>query len=979
MLQGNDILTWKVYNGDCMIDKLFDRRLHVLIVIVVLFALLLFKLADVTLIHGEMYREKSLNNRLRELPIIAKRGEVYDRNGNILAGNVTGFTVQFMDNKLGANELNTVAIQIFNLLADKKEDTIEFPIQKDMNGFYYTYDRNIDQWLANNGYETGLTAEAVFNKVRQNESIAEELDVYKAQQILLLKDIKLPISVRKMMFLQEMTKMDFLKSYGLGEELSAEDAFNKIKAIKSYRIEDTLNDEDVLKILTLRRGLKELGYYKYRPLKISNAVSKETAVLIQEMGMELPGVSISVDPIRNYPYKSTAAHILGYMGKIATEYELDKYVEENNYAKNDLIGKTGIEGKYELVLNGIDGTKNIEVDVYGILVREVEDGEYYVSKEGEDSLIKAEQSKAGKSIKLTLDIDLQEKVEGYLDYALSQIRVGGVYESKWGDYDYVRSFPNAKSAAAVVVNVKNGEVLALANYPSYDVNLFSAGISTKDWMSLQPENPRNPLEPRPLYSIATRTAVQPGSVYKPLSGIAAMDSGLDPNKRIYTNGYIELNNIRYGCWYWNDYGGRHGYQNMYEAIEHSCNYYFFGVASGYDYYRYKPLNYEMNISKFVSYATLFGLNEKTGLEIAEVSRGVPDTEKKMQIVKWGLKIALKNYMKHYFSEAVVNDDEQMKLIIDEIVSWSEENPSRGTIITRLIELGSNEDFYVTQSLADLIKYDYFNRMKWEQGDTLNLAIGQGDHSYTPVQMARYIMAIANDGYLYDLTLIKEVDGKPVERKEVSQIELSRDGIIADVREGMRRVNHGKAGSATKIFKDFPMVTAGKTGTAEKEGKIPPLDEITYLRDHFSEIAPYLEIIDVETRTNEIYIEREKEILKLQTEMAVVVSDEEKDKVMLKISSKLQSGYLNRGFVMREAIKEMSGDQLTDDDINAFRPEYDNFSWYVSFAPFDDPEIAVVVLIPQGGKGGYAAPIAREIIGEYFKLKSPTVSEDTITN
>ncbi len=121
---------------------------------------------------------------------------------------------------------------------------------------------------------------------------------------------------------------------------------------KKYKIEETYSDEDAYNILILKHALRQKGYRKYEPVKIANSIRKETAILVEEMGMELPGIKVEVEPVRIYPYSEQAAHVLGYMGKISTEREISKYVEENGYMANELIGKIGIEGKYELDLKG---------------------------------------------------------------------------------------------------------------------------------------------------------------------------------------------------------------------------------------------------------------------------------------------------------------------------------------------------------------------------------------------------------------------------------------------------------------------------------------------------------------------------------------------------------------------------------------------------------------------------------------------------
>jgi len=390
-----------------------------------------------------------------------------------------------------------------------------------------------------------------------------------------------------------------------------------------------------------------------------------------------------------------------------------------------------------------------------------------------------------------------------------------------------------------------------------------------------------------------------------------------------------------------------------------------------------PLNFKMNPTIMTEYSKLFGLDEKTGVEISEVSMGLPQPEKKKKTIEALLTNQLYAIAKNYFPEEIVADEEKLKTVVDEIVSWSDENPGRGAIITRLLELGSNPDYFITEQLADIIKYDYFNLMKWYESDTLNLSIGQGDHTYTPLQIARYIATIANDGYLNELTLIKKIGDNEIKKNAGTVESFDTDNSLDVVRQAMRQVISGTQSSVSSIFKNFPIPVAAKTGTAQKEGLIPPLDEVAYLTEYLSEIAPNLNIEEVEAKTIEIIKLRSEEMAQLEKERDEATTEEEKAAKAAKLEDLIQRDYLNKGTAMRSAIKALSNDTLTDDQINQFRLPYDNYSWFVSFAPYENPEIAVVIFIPQGGQGYYSAPVARDVYAEYFKLTPPVVEVETI--
>ncbi|MDK2866765.1 MAG: penicillin-binding protein 2 [Clostridiales bacterium] len=943
-----------------MLKFFLNRKNQITFLFIVIGVALIYRLSFLTIENGDYYYDKSVNNRIKKIETYAGRGDIYDRNGVLIATSDIGFVLKLNSGAIPSNELNTIAINLYDFLEEQDEVHIEFPIQIVDGQYVYSYDENIKKWLSSNGYPADETAEEVFQEVRAFNYIDEALSNYEAYRILYNGGMYLPISTSKMKFLDEIYKDTFLDMYGLDADTSAEEAFKAIRNRKEFGIDEDCSDEDAYKILVLKHAIKEKGYLKYELITVAPSVKKETAVLLQERAYEFTGISVSYESIRRYPFGDSAAHILGYMGKISTDSEYEKFVTQNDYDQNQMIGKVGIEGNYELDLHGENGYKYIEVDVYGKYVKDIDEEDY-----GLDS----KKATSGEDIYLTIDMNLQHVLEKGIEKALNQIQIGGVYDSPWGDYKYADSFPQAETAAGVVVDVNTGEVLAMASYPSYDINLFSTGISQEDWNALNPVNKRNPLAARPLYNMATMMAVQPGSIYKMMTGFAAMLQGLDPYQKIYSNGYIEIGNQRYGCWYWNQYHLKHGPTDFFKAIETSCNYYFYNISTGKDHYRDLPLNYDITPSIIIEASKKFGLNDKTGVEIGEVNFGVPDPEKKKRTIEILLSRELTTLLKSYFPESITRDEDQLSAVIETIVSWSDENPSRGDIIKRLIDLGANDDYYVTEQLADVIKYDYFNLMKWYEGDTLNLSIGQGDHTYTPVQVARYIAAIANDGYLKELSLVKKVGDTAIVKEQTTE-SADVNNYLDIIREAMNRVTHGSEGTARTVFQDFPVDVAGKTGTAEKEGLIPPLDEVAYLTEYLKEFAPKLNQEEVETKTIEIIKRRSEELSTLEKEKNEATDDTIKALKEDKLNKLIEQDYLNKGVAMRAAIKELSNDTITDDEINAYRLPYDSYSWFVSFAPYDNPEIAVIVFIPQGGHGGYAAPVARDVYAEYFHLSPP---------
>lgn len=264
-------------------NNIKDRRNQILIVFSIIFLVISLRLVDITVINGEHYRELSINNRVRKIPIVAKRGEIFDRNGVLIAGNIPAFAIELSASILSSSELNDVSIKILDILNKRNEEHIEFPIEKNGDEYYFTYDKNVEKYLADNGYDTSAIASKVFQEIRTREQISEELDNNDAKKFLLMKGVSLPLSVSKMKFWSQIEKEKFLKYYHLPYDIDAKAALKKIRNLRYYKIDSTYSDEDALKILTIKHAFRIKGYLKYNPVKISSSVNKETAVLIEEM------------------------------------------------------------------------------------------------------------------------------------------------------------------------------------------------------------------------------------------------------------------------------------------------------------------------------------------------------------------------------------------------------------------------------------------------------------------------------------------------------------------------------------------------------------------------------------------------------------------------------------------------------------------------------------------------------------------------
>lgn len=933
--------------------KLNDRYNVAILAFAIITLIILLRLISIMIVMGEEYRVRAENSIFKTIPTSAPRFEIKDRYGRLLAGNRPSFAVQIMKNEVIDEKINEVSLNVINILERNSDRYIDdFPIEITEEGEYiFTFDVSIEEWKETynlQGIETALEAFDILRKrygIRPDITIDEivedaDLAIEIQQQFIAIPELNVPISRLTWKFTEEMRKEQWLESYRIRDfDISAYDAF-QIARNTTYRIPEEYTDEDARKVMVVRDQLRRSGYLQYRPVIIAQDISQESVTQIEENIIKLPGVNIEIEPVRYYPEGKLAAHVLGNLGKISDQTEIDKYVRELGYRPTDIIGKTGVEQKFEVDLKGTDGYRKVIVDSRGRLVNVIENVDPI----------------PGGTLYLTIDSNLQRVAEQTLEDVLNTLQEGGTYETPWGTNRLMsNSGPmiNATSGSVVVTDVKTGEVLALANYPSYDPNLFSTGISTDDWNSLIPENQRDQLAPRPLTNIALSTAIQPGSTFKMIVGLAGLEQGLSPQYQILDRGFIQVGGHSFGNWLWNQRRQTMGYQNIHQAIADSNNFYFYSVANGYDYGIGRSLPIQMDIETLVDYTKRFGLNDRTGIEIdipRERSGGVPSIQKKSEVVKGMLRRHLTAHLHlEDFEETKINDEEDINDVIDQIVGWTEENPNRGELYRRLVDLGIREDR--ANIFTDIVKYSYFNQARWTTADTMNFSIGQGEHMYTNLQMANYMAMLANGGRRYNLSVVRKIQNYEdnsitlFDPELVEQIQFNDPRNLDEISYGMYQTN--VTGSAASYFRNFPVKVAGKTGTAQRSGKIPPVDEVEYLKRHMGAFGVRLN--EVEALTEQLM-------------------EENIDNIR----------FQDKGNAMREAIKILNP-RISNNDLDRHKRDYDNYAWYTGFAPYDDPQIAISVLLFQGGSGGYAAPIFREIVAEYMGLNSTNKEEFNLEN
>ena len=368
---------------------------------------------------------------------------------------------------------------------------------------------------------------------------------------------------------EEESQKKWKKANNIDEDATAEEAFNYFK--NKYGITSD-NVEDIRKILAIRYEISYKGYSSTKSIEIASNISRQSLEQIKERNAEFSGVEVVETPVRVYPLKTTASHILGRIGRIESS-ELEG--NEDIYNQNDIIGKSGIEYVFEKYLKGTDGVKQIDMNVDGTITDE------YVSKE----------AVSGSDVILTIDSKLQAVTEQALADNINKI----------ANHGFSQENNPADAGAAVVLNVKTGEVIAMASYPDYDPSAFVNGIDTNTW------NYYINGDTKPLENKAISAMYSPGSTYKMVTALAGLETGtITPKTKINDTGVFRKYNSSWKCW--NRHG--HGYLNVSQAIEHSCNYFFYDLGD------------RLGIDNLAKYSYYLGLGHKTGIELKGEIDGV---------------------------------------------------------------------------------------------------------------------------------------------------------------------------------------------------------------------------------------------------------------------------------------------------------------------------------------------------------------------
>ncbi len=296
----------------------------------------------------------------------------------------------------------------------------------------------------------------------------------------------------------------------------------------------------------------------FQPIPIQQDVHRDQVAYFAEHWMDFPGLYLDVEPLRLYPHKPLAAHLLGYLGQIS-EHQLEQE-SYRGYPPGTMVGQSGLERVHEHRLRGVPGIRRVEVDTYG----------------RETQQLAAKPPQPGTNLVTTLDFDLQRIAEELLD-------------------------AESHSGSIVVLDPRNGQILAMASRPAFDPNTFASRLSAAAWNALT-THPKHPLHNR-----AIQGQYPPGSVFKMITALAVLEEGVATERtQVCCTGHYAYGRRLYRDWKRTG----HGCVTVYEALAQSCDVYFYHMGQ------------ELGIDRLSRYAKAFGLGEITGFEPHREARGL---------------------------------------------------------------------------------------------------------------------------------------------------------------------------------------------------------------------------------------------------------------------------------------------------------------------------------------------------------------------
>ena len=823
------------------------------------------------------YKEKADVSSTKFISEEAPRGNIYDSDGNVIATNKQTYTLTYMETVDSTKAFYKTMDKVFKILEDNGESfQDDLALKVDESGNIY-FDFKTDNESNRRALEIRFKRDRGLNEDIEKEKFKNKEGDYTDKEINEVNDALMEISAEDT-FYYLVKKYDLYKLL-LPENYTTEQANELAKKYKDTNGKEILNDllkqysiQQIRRYIVVKDAVKMGSFSGYSNITIASNINRDTAFIIYQQLNDLPGINVSLKPVRYYPYGTLASSVIGYVSSISRSQQ-ESYELRGYDTSTDLIGVSGIESAFEEQLKGTKGGTTVKVNSQGRTTEE---------------LFKLE-SYPGNDVHLTIDKNVQYAAQEALKDQILKLQSEGL--------------TSATRGAVVAIEVNTGRVIAMASYPNFDPNDFAipSELSTEKYneyfnpnlesfgtQHIQSSGAKGTLDdlfpvnettgiredrydiyPRSMFNYATQGLVVPGSTFKPLTALAGL-----------TDGAISENDTVNDVGIWSsEYTGKqvlenfqkmgHGITDVRKALEVSSNYFFYETAIRL--YVKNGANIDA-LNSIARYAWKFGLGvEKgktpsTGIQIYEnfgqtynfvswrnslatnakysivpaleegvyygfnfVSFDISDISTDSDELKQ-LKTSLKNNIKETLlkvgtDEQITSQDEYAKSILGTVKKIMEISDKYKENVANY-EASKNTKVNIddqAQKVSNAIAYFTVTNQASEIKSPINLvqdAIGQSMNAFTPLQMANYVATLANGGTRYKVSIVDKVtspSGEVIQefKPEVIESNPIDANILQIIKEGMRRVNTSPSNATNyALFANFPIPVCGKTGTAD---------------------------------------------------------------------------------------------------------------------------------------------------------------------
>lgn len=855
-----------------------NSRYSVLYIIMfIMMGTIVAKLLYLQVYKYDDYKEKADVSSTKFISEEAPRGNIYDSEGNVIATNKQTYTLTYMETVDSTKAFYKTMDKVFKILEDNGESfQDDLALKVDDNGNIY-FDFKTDNESSRRALEIRFKRDRGLNEDIEKEKFKNKEGDYTDKEINEVNDALMEISA-------EDTFYYLVKSYDLyklllPENYTSEQATELAKRYKNSTGKEILDDllkeypiQQIRRYIVIKDAIKMGSFSGYSNITIASNINRDTAFIVYQQLTDLPGINVSLKPVRYYPYSTLASSVVGYVSSISSSQQ-ESYELRGYDTSTDLIGVSGIESAFEEQLKGIKGGTTVKVNSQGRTTEE---------------LFKLE-SYPGNNVHLTINKDVQYAAQEALKDQIIKLQSEGL--------------TSATRGAVVAVEVNTARVIAMASYPDFDPNDFAipSELTTEKYneyfnpdyesfgtQHIQNSNAKGTLDelfpvnettgaredkydlyPRAMFNYATQGLVPPGSTFKPLTAVAGL-----------TDGAITENDTVNDVGVWSsEYTGKqvlenfqkigHGITDVRKALEVSSNYFFYETAirlyikngadidalnsiaryawkfglgaeqgktasTGIQIYEnfgqtYNFVSWRRTLASNAKYSLVPALEEGVYYGYSFVPFDISDISTDSDELK-ALKTSLKDNIKETLlkvgtEEQISSQDEYAQSILNTVKKIMDISDKYKENVANY-EAANNKKVDVDSqaiTVANAIAYFTVTNQTSEIKSPINLvqdAIGQSMNAFTPLQMANYVATLANGGTRYKVSIVDKVTSPTGEviqefNPEVIESNPIDADILQAIKEGMRRVNTSPSNATNyALFANFPIAVCGKTGTAD---------------------------------------------------------------------------------------------------------------------------------------------------------------------